>query len=309
MATDNKKVPSVVNVCYPKKSVVAVFNSRSSNTSAPTLEKYLYEITQRSFAPWARFGDLFGINNIWIRDKRFVGDDRGFSLENGSTRRDIEKVTARIHQITKIKTNQDGILENNQFASETRGYPSLGLLVDKPKEDIAFSNVKSEASFQKNNLRMHVWGSDPLVFPAPDIEWELFVKFKIGYIDGVKTLELTCEVNGRGFPAYESFIEDNNGNRVFLFTVPAPARNNLAKELINPLYDADYENTIRLPIDDFGNFIGKITVSNMNMEKSTFSMGIAYHPKRWLDTTIEKWNRFNLDKKPAPDCMKGECGL
>ena len=293
---------NVIDTCY----VTTPQATTSTRTKEKLLDIFPYTITQRSFAPWKRFGDLLGIDNILIKDKRFEGDNRGFSLID-SNREKNNKASARLNQITQIKTNKENVVDDDAFANRTIGYRSIGVVIPTSfNQKIGTGNVKSKATFNANKLTMSVWGSNPLVKLAPDIDWELYIKFIIINQDGIKTLELNCISSGRGFPAYEAFISDSKNNKFFLFTLPAPSRNELAKELTYPMHDLRRENTIRVEIDNDGNFKRNISVSNSEMSKTPLHGLNKGH--QHIFTTIPKWNEYNLKKLSAPDCESNECG-
>ncbi|ATL48222.1 hypothetical protein COR50_14200 [Chitinophaga caeni] len=79
-----------------------------------------FKVTQRSFAPWRRFGDAFGTFK-----KSFKGDDRGFSLFESGSRWDVMKATARLHSMAKFTLGTDGVSEEGHFASITTGYKNF----------------------------------------------------------------------------------------------------------------------------------------------------------------------------------------
>ncbi len=258
-----------------------------------------FRIEQRSFAPWKKFGDLFGINNFMIPDNQFRGDDRGFSLSDIATMPGYtNRVTTRLYSSSKFTLNKNGLLEHYVGASITVGKPSFGMLIGLPEERTGFSDAKHTATFKNNWLEMRVYGSDPLVKPAPDIDWKLTAKTSFtkdrqnNYF-----LKIEGKIAGKGFPAYESFIEDKKGTRVFLFTIASPKENDLAKELTNPLYDTFKEQLFEFQLDKEGNFTGQMWIG----ERKWCARCRSYEETTWRETTISEWNKQHLNKKPAPD--------
>lgn len=183
------------------------------------------KVFQRAFAPWKKFGSIYGIS-----PNSFLGDDRGFSLkdgaENGAVRaKDEGKVSARLHHNVEIIFPYEGIISFKNFASETEGKP---LFIPKMNAT-AREKPYSEQNFKNNNLIMRMLGQDPLVVPAPNIDSKLDLNFKI-----VKDqLNITGMVYYKSFPAYEAFIEDNNGKRIFLHTFGPLHEELLAWELMD----------------------------------------------------------------------------
>ncbi|ATL48223.1 hypothetical protein COR50_14205 [Chitinophaga caeni] len=157
------------------------------------------------------------------------------------------------------------------------------------KRNSAFAKPSGKESFKNNNLIQQVEGSDPLVSVAPDIDWKIELKFTVVT---PTLLEVAGNVKGKAFPAYESFIQDEAGMKVFLHTYSAPDRLQLGKELLNPSYDYRRSLSFRFELDAKGNFTGKMWLGG---EKGA-----------WNETTISAWNKLNFDKKPAPDLERGE---
>ena len=260
-----------------------------------------FKVTQRSFAPWARFGDFFG-----AAQKSFVGDNRGFSLNESSSLWSSDKVTARLHSMAGFTLGKDGTNSQNtfHFSSITQGYPNFG--VTGTKEDQGFAHPSGIELFKDNKLTLQVNGSDPLVSIAPDIDWKSQLQFNL---ENPTTLQVNGSIKGKGFPAYENFIEDAAGNKAFLHTFAAPDRLSLGKELLNPFYDYKTDVAFRFELDSKGNFTGKMWVGEngkMYYEKQKDGTLKQVFPVKWTETTIDQWNQQNLDKKPAPDYKPGE---
>lgn len=249
-----------------------------------------YTFTHRSFAPWKRFGDLFG-----LFQRSFEGDNRGFSLLPSTPEKTTGKVTARIHQITEFDLKNSFVISSNRFSSKTIGYTNF----ISSSEDQAFADVEgTETTFKANKLITQMEGSDPLVAfgaGAPDIDWKAELRFKLLRSGSTNSLLIIGIINGKAFPAYEAFISDRTGNKVFLHTYPAPDRLQLAAELIPNIYDYSSIFGIKILIDNNGNFMAgsELLVSGSN-------------PVR--NISISDWNEENRLKTVAPDCERGECG-
>lgn len=171
-------------------------------------------------------------------------------------------------------------------------------VVGLPKDNISFSDVKGKASFKDNTLTMNVYGSDPLVTPAPNIDWKITARTSF-VVDKSNTyfLRVDANVEGRGFPAYESMIEDSKGTKAFLITISSPEKSNLASELLNPFYDTFKDQLLDFELDKEGSFTGNMWVG----EREWSDRSQSYSPTIWSKTTINEWNQQHLNKQPAPD--------
>ncbi len=281
----------------------------TKSTGTRNVKEYLfpYEITHRSFAPWREFGDLMGLNiPPFIKDKRFWGDNRGFSLDVPVQNGKEEKITSRLNQVSSIMYNRNGIMKNTEFADVTIGHASVGIIYEPvPYVSIGRSAVQSRAEFTNNHLRMEMSGKNPLVWPAPKISWKLLIDFRIINVRGQLKLLLNCKVHGKGFPAYEAFIHDSVGAKFFIFAIPSPPRKELASELMPWWADHHYENTIIVDIDNNGKFLNAISISNSEMIEKELPDQRKLSKK--MTTLIQNWNEFNFKRKPAPDCSNDEC--
>ncbi len=279
-------------------------------------------MTHRSFAPWEEFGDLFRISQ-----KRFWGDNRGFSLNkhsNYTPARDFDLASSRLHGWANISLGNDGFINDDygQTSSQTIGHynfagaknsidcaPSRKEAKYKGNGDLDYEQV---ATFQNNVLEMRIEGSDPLIgFPivAPDIDWTQKLSFSVIEVKGEPFLQVEGRVRGKNFPAYESFIEDAKGKKLFLYTKAVDGgRLDLASELIVNTYDHDEKFLLDIGIDDQGNFTDEIwsweciNCLNSKGESKPGEFG-------WKKYTVEEWNKIHSKKPPALDCDTGECGM
>ncbi|WP_024741793.1 hypothetical protein [Tenacibaculum maritimum] len=258
--------------------------------SIPTL---VFTVHQRSFAPWYKFGSIYGIS-----PNTFFGDNRGFSLKdndsNGAKKaQGLGKVSSRLYQISKIDFLNNEITFEDGYASETEGRPLFipainARMIEKPY-------YKSSLSC-KNNLEMRLLGQDPLVVPAPNIDCKLNLNFKLEN----SILSISGTVSYKAFPAYEAFIEDARGNKVFLHTFGPIHEELLAWELMdgwemlystpnwlddrllgdqyekirltNPNYD--YEQPVNLQIQVI-NKNGKLVFKNIISAKDVFRQAVG----------------------------------
>lgn len=273
-----------------------------------------FTIHHRSFAPWKMFGDIFG-----FYQGTFNGDYRGFSTlgHSGETgiRAKLQGLSSsRIYQMAKIdisdfsKNGKYGVIESYVLNSRTEGNTNF---VGSYNSD--FSSSDGTYSFWGGRLKMQFEGSDPLVAVrvndnellslAPDINWKTSIDFKKVTNN---LLEINAKVTGKGFPAYESFIEDSAGTKAFIKTIAAPDKLSLGKELLNPFYDAAGSVKLRFELNKNGNFTGKMYTNSIYYTTSLNEKGKTEYKRMesWNETTIEEWNNSNEDTPAAPDSNK-----
>ena len=295
---------------FPTTNLVAPgFSIR--NVQADPLPAYKYEIVHRSFASWDRFGHFPVFYNVHKARNSFHGDNRGFSLGESivSSNGNSNGVIARIHQKFNIKLGKgpDGEQEDpNPFNSLTTGYrncmktiPAIAPIQGnsgggKPsqpaKEVTDLGESKGfEKSITKNNIfytSMFFEGSNPLFIYGPDIEW--FLDLGWYYKKNNQSINISGRVIGKSYPAYESYIKDNCGNKVFLHTYQAPCESALVGQLMWPLPDYNEPFDLSFTTDTNGCFTGEMKVGTTS-------------------TTISAWNSLNLSKSPAKDCPSSPC--
>ncbi|RRJ92297.1 hypothetical protein EG240_03740 [Paenimyroides tangerinum] len=185
-------------------------------------------IYQRAFAPWYKFGSLYG-----ILPNSFYGDNRSFSLlentvEGAKNAKANNKVSSRLYHEIKIVYPFVGIDEKNvkSYASETEG----AVMMIGP-EDTAHEKPYSEQFFDGDQLIMRVLGQDPLVIPAPNIDCKLDLQFRLDKSTNI--LNIVGQVFYKAFPAYEAYIEDDAGTKLFLHTFGPLHEELLAWELMD----------------------------------------------------------------------------
>ncbi len=283
---------------YPHNSPYAFSENRLIDAiELEGLEKYI--IHQRSFAPWVRFGDIPGIT---ASQKSFTGDARPFSLARHSSFTPAIQggVSSRIYQKMSIDMGAPGGSIKTE-SSQTVGYPmflkafSIFEVVStaKPSGEGSFSSSKSkDGTLAFGSLKATFEGSDPLVYPAPDIEWGT----TIDIFKNNNVLKIEGSIQGKGFPAYEMFIEDNSGKKVFFTYFSAPDRLNLGSELSNPFWDIKQEVLMEIDIDKKGNFTGDIRIGHR------LDNGIL-----WTSSTIEEFNNSVISTPASSDCPDGDC--
>lgn len=299
------------------------FKTPPQNSEKPELDElniqadppppYAFKIVHRSFAPWNWFGHL-----PFSKASRnsFMGDNRGFSLAEPVQFKTQNGVTARINQQTKFVLGEgETKLENGLdplFSSLTRGYRNfrrkipIRMVTNPYKQELdhweygpapiseaieepeGFSNILVDKNNNITTSAMFFEGSDPLVDFATDIEW--YLELGIYYTQATKQMHISGKVVGKEFPAYEAFLEDKCGNKVFLYTFTSPCESKLFVELFPFLHDFNDDFEYKIQLDDNGCFTGQFWNLTNNSQLS-----------------IEDWNQFNLDKEPAEDCPSNPC--
>lgn len=284
------------------------------NIGADIPPPYKYKILHRSFAPWDRFGHLPILPGLHIAKNSFHGDNRGFSLDKYSL---VGGTTARIHQIMEIELGKRKIPinGNTKFSSITKGYENFKQkkpvrYVPHPykeeldrweygpneeKEDFCKPSGFENFRVLKNITYTYMFfeGIDPLIkFPmiAPDLEWYLELGWY--YKKNNQSINISGRVIGKSFPAYEALVEDECGNKAFIYTYTAPCESELAAELMNPIPDHNKGFDIAFKVDAKGCFTGDVT---------TIYDGVT------SNTSLTAWNTLNLNKKAAKDCLTIPC--
>jgi len=278
-----------------------------------------FKIHQRSFAPWKMFGS-FLVNNL---DRKFEGDNRGFSLkENVVKKEDKSGVTSRLYQRIGFENSNNSYTfkEEEKFASETIGEFNFynESIVDTIQGEVINHWYNGKSFVNKSaSFKARIQGSNPGItiapdFLVPDIDWTLKLECMELVENKTNYLLLKGEIVGKGYPAYETFIEDANGNKYFLWSFSAPPRDDLESELIWPFNDVfgdGNEILLKFEYDDKGMFTG--TIFKGNVLNGDWYNPIHWFKKeeiQWQKTT--KWNNLHLQKVPSPDCgeYEGECG-
>jgi hypothetical protein len=239
-----------------------------------------YEVNVRSFHPNVQF-EGWGF--------RFHGDNRGFSLGKSFFGNDTPKdsVTARIWQRYVFDTDiaVGGDLVNDSTAalrqeSNTSGpgpgaWSALGHeepytdKKHKPRGKLA-ANIVSVPHGGQKEVGMRAWyGGENHAFilssfindhtgwtfvPTLDVFSELFIR-----VERVSLyMDIISLVNGDGFPNGEGFIQDAQGNKLFLGThvrIGLPATH-----LAGENHRLMWANAIRVEIDEAGNFGDRLWV-------------------------------------------------
>lgn len=192
------------------------------------IPKLKIQITQRAFAPWKKFGSIYG-----TLPNSFSGDNRGFSMKKAEEMPTLDdnRVTSRLNQIVDLDFNKKSHKSVDYFASLTQGN---FLFIIPDQSDL--ENPYAQSSFKNNHLQMRIAGQDPLVVPAPNIDAELQLDFDVQPVpnkDAYYHVHITGKVAYKAFPAYEAFVEDEFGTKLFLHTYSVIHEEKLAFELMD----------------------------------------------------------------------------
>lgn len=244
---------------------------------APLPWKGKFEIQVRAFAPFDRFGGLFG-------SKGYHGDGahRGYTTDKNAT--------ARLHHIIDIDSVSDKITSSKNFCSETIRYDDMTSATAQAHCHVFKSDKQLYMTHKTFHFTSHVFAVNPLP-PVPKFDFsdkhlykiekkhtpniDMFTDITIRQIklsNGSGTLNIKGDVKGDNFPCTEVFITDSKGTSIFLGV--GQLRVGADKDW-GPLTDLPLEKTqlitnfnVNIPLDAEGNFSGNFTVHN-NRYKNT----------------------------------------
>jgi|GEM_PF-5209423 len=270
-------------------------------TEVPFMDTKPYTVHHRAFAPWERFGDMFG--NF---QESFRGDRRAFSLDDHTNRTPGDGAVASsrlygyadVYPQAGIATDSEGTPIREQQSSRTIGHWNFIGWETEATTPSRFGPEVANYDVNQKLLQMRIEGRDVLITDSPDIDFKLTVRFQQLTMDGQLYLRVFGHLQGKGFPAYEAFIEDNTGNRVFLSTFAVDSRLDLGGELIFNFYDMSQPIDLLIPVEHDGTFK---TGSGVEMKNRT---GAA----EWDAMGIFNWNQTHFSKPPAQDCGEPDCG-
>ena len=244
---------------YPHNSVYAFSENVVINAvELEGLERYT--IHQRSFAPWEYFGYFYNIP-INRANAKYHGDNRGYSTSESKTSRVKSQATIDIEKGVLIGTTASSDVsiaydvKNKEIARKV-GKPSFQVAGPKTVED-------------RVRVKTYLSGSNPLVPGAPPIYWSADISV-YDHIDEGYVL-VSSSVTGKGFPAYESFIEDENGTRIFINAIAAPEKSQFFTRLAGAPIQVSTPNIVtKIAVDSDGNFQG-VYVTNSKGEEVVMS--------------------------------------
>jgi RHS repeat-associated protein len=218
------------------------------------LEKYI--IHQRSFAPWEFFGEIATGGKY-----RYSGDHRGFTVASDD---DVKsKVSTAI--TVDIATAQAIVTASKQFGNTVRYDGKTGkALKTAPQVNPLVGLWKPQKNGSSLTVKARIEGTAPLApFPTLDpvsstidqpIVWTGTTKIDNHISQGY--INVTYSYIGKGFPAFEAFLEDQKGTKLFMGINISPAKTHILQALSGSEWA--YGNTFNLKIatDAEGNFYG-----------------------------------------------------
>lgn len=231
---------------------------------------HTYTISTRSFAPPGSFGG------------GFQGDDRGYSTDLSATSRIHSTVT--IDADDQVSIGPDDVSAGSDpsvhhlipFYTPTET-PNINILNQRVQHDGDVSTIDFETRHSGEDAVPRI----PILDMNPSPTLDVNTNLRVVSDRDANTLVVTGEITGDDFPATEVFINDNNGQSVFLATGKPPG---VATPIVNLLdfgvwdrHIADVSTTINT--DEQGNFL------------SVESDGRTY--------SIEEWNREFESRDPG----------
>jgi len=218
------------------------------------LEKYI--IHQRSFAPWKFFGEIATGGKY-----KYSGDHRGFTVASDN---DVKsKVSTAI--TVDIATAKAELTTNRQFGNTVRYDGKTGeVLKIAPQVNPEVNMWNPQKDGNNLTVKARIEGKAPLApFPSLDpvsslidqpIVWTGTTKIENHIPQGF--INVKYNYTGKGFPAFESFIEDQKGTKLFMGINISPSKSNILQSLSGSEWA--YGNTFKLKVatDAQGNFNG-----------------------------------------------------
>jgi hypothetical protein len=256
-------------------------------------------IHMRSFAPWSSFGGILpGPDYVQITSRitsynetNYDGDGRTFSVET-----DDPRITSRIkfEGVLDIETWK---FDNVKVESD----PSYGpkMLVGP----LASAKAKPQARTMQYQLKngthidVSISGANPLVPLAPDIDAACEYTFTHQTSSVVaEYIDVTTRVSGDQFPAFETFLSDTRGGKVFLggFAPESRSPAQLARLFgeLNQPRDIFFESSVRISIRDgqrFRDVSGSWRSSAQTAKGTTLGTMSA-----------DAWNKMLMEQFPMP---------
>ena len=147
--------------------------------------------------------------------------------------------------------------------------------------------IKPVNKAQKGVVNISIWGSDPLIWPAPDIRWKVLVRLTLD--KSKNTLIVDGFIVGKGFPAYEAFIEDSKGKKIFLHAF-MPTTELLIVSELDFTDIPDYTKVIKMEIDII--LDSKGYSFNEKITKGLFNSSNG--ETEYNNILIDDWNNLHL---------------
>ncbi|WP_165798552.1 RHS repeat-associated core domain-containing protein [Chitinophaga costaii] len=256
-------------------------------------------IHQRTFAPWDYFG------NIFPDQKPYKGDNRGFNMyyKQGN-----KWITSRIVSVTKLdvataKQIGETVVYSDPSIGPRNFYGEVGSSTETPDQrteiEKQFTVENGKSIRYGSKISINIQGHDARVedFMAPDIDWTGKLDFD-NREPGI--LSMHGGLDGKGFPAYEQFIEDSKGQRIMTYTHMAPPKKQIFTLFGGTITQGS--NWLKIGVDQNGNFTGKLKAYEAVPHTGSFWSGLFKKTKyQWNEYTVDQWNEKQLSKPAAKD--------
>jgi RHS repeat-associated protein len=235
------------------------------------LEKYI--IHQRSFAPWEFFGEISSFGFY-----KYSGDNRGFSVASDETIN--SKVSTAI--TVDLGEAKATLTLARQFGRTSR-YTASGKHVETAPQVVPEVGLwRAQKDGSKVKVRARIEGQAPLA-PLPILDpispiidqpivWTGTVTIDNHITEGY--INVAYNYTGKGFPAFEAFLEDEKGTKIFIGAHVSPGKDNIVQALSGPEVAVSQTRNLKIATDQNGNFHGIYKKNNKGQE-------IVINPAAW----------------------------
>ena len=241
---------NIINTSVESIQVGSGNNSTQGNKGGNSL---LYSIYQRSFAPWDKFGK--------IGNTEYHGDDRDYSLD--------EEASSRIWGAAQVDISNGKLTNKTQGAGTTISYNTNGSETGRATATTSFDVAGPRSSGKETRLNTYLSGSNPLIKFSQPIVWNSSIAIVNSVANGY--IDVGFGVYGKGFPAFESFIEDAAGNKAFLNIFQAPNKNYALPRLLGSPLTVGSKIAMRIYTNRKGIFTGKMMFNGKNYSLSEWN--------------------------------------
>lgn len=128
---------------------------------------------------------------------------------------------------------------------------------------------------------MHAFSNNPGVTPSPFIDVRTILNLNEITESGKRWLWVKGICMTKGYPAFELFIEDPSGIRVFLYVQAPIGEHKLAEELIPPRFDRRRVINFKMEINSSGNFVypnGVVRVAELSASTPLVNAPFTFIP-------------------------------
>lgn len=220
------------------------------------LEKYI--IHQRSFAPWEFFGEVASGGSY-----KYSGDHRGFSILSD----DIIKTKVSTALTVDIASAKASLISARQFGNTVRYDAKTGKALKTAPivtPEVALGAQRDGSSVL---VKTRIEGQAPLA-PVPILDLVSSLIDQPIVWTGQTTIDnhisegyinVFYSLIGKGFPAFESFMEDQNGTKLFIGAYTSPAKKHIVQALSGSELALSRTFNTKISTDQDGNFNGVYT--------------------------------------------------